>query len=584
MRFLIYFKKIFQIISKKNRYYLIIQFLNLFIVSFFETLGIGMLALYVNFLANKEDFLSKIPPNINKFFQFYNFEDLFMYVSIFIVFLFILKNFYLFLSNYFTLKLKQRILSESSNRAFKAVIDLEYEKFSELQNSEIVYKVFNEVSRVSNFILGYILTTKEILLISFLITPFFITNFSSSLFMSLFFILIISILIFSIKKSLRTSARNINKFSILMLQNINSIVDNYILIKLNDKLSFFLKKFSNILSLNIKNRNKQGILQSIPRIVFEVLGVLILVVISIALSKSNLKIENFIGELTFLALAFARLIPAFTNLNSNINTILFNEESFKKFYNLFYKKKNNIELNNQTSKIALDEREFKIKLQNVSFKFKGDNNYLLKDINIQFNQNNLIGITGRSGSGKSTLIKLILGFLKPSNGQIFINDFNLKTPNLLKHHVGFMSQKVILSNSSIKSNIALGVDDQNIDQKKIEEIFSSRFFKDIFIGINSEYIINENSNNLSGGQIQSIGIARAVYSNSKIIILDEPTNNLDMMTKKIFIDYINSIKVNKIVFVISHDQLLLDKCDKVCLLKEKSLREVNIKDTFKEVY
>ena len=501
----------------------------------------------------------------------------FFQVSIIIILLFIFKNIVILFSNWFILRLKQRLLSKNSKEVFNQIINLDYEDFNKLNQSEILYKIINEISRVSSFIFAYVLVFKEILLITMLLIPLFISNYMVSISSFLFLLTFVLILIFFLRRQLRKVAQKINKHSSKMIQGVSDVTTNFMIIKLSNKFEFFLNRYINQLNLMTYQKNIRGILEVLPRITMEIVGVIGLVSFSLFIFMNDLNLQNYESLLVFTALAFIRIIPAFANLNLNLNNIFFNEETFNNFLNNDLKKdqkKSEVKIFSESEKKSL-QRELKFNFHNVFFKYKDQNDYILKEINVEFNENYLIGLTGRSGSGKSTLTKLITGFLKPTKGKILVNNIaSFADSKEWTKLIGYVPQKIILSNTSIKKNIAMGFDENQIDLKKIFEVIKKPFINEIIKKENIEFKVLEDGNNLSGGQIQSIGLARALYNDPKIIIMDEPTNNLDIKTKKIFMDQVQNIKQGKLIFLISHDEELLKKCNKIYVLKDQSLIEV----------
>ena len=580
MKYFIYTKNIFKILSPRANFFLFIYLLSLLFLTILEALGLGILSLYIGILSD-DKLILKLPNFINTYFINLTKEKMIYQISFFIVLLFLFKNLIILLTSWFSLKLKQLILTTNSRHMFEQLINLDYLKFYELNNSKITYKVYNEVKRVGNFIFGYVHTFKELILIIVLFGSLLYVNTKISLIAILICILILFTLIFLLKNKLKLIARRINKHSSLMLLSIGEIVDNYVLIKLSNKFKFFLKNYLNQLNLQVRNGNIKRIIQSLPRIVLEVAAVTIIVISSLIIFNLNLNFNEFIPILTFVVLVTARIIPAFTNLGNNVNEILFNEDSFNNFI------QNNFEFEAKISnnkifhqKINYQTSKLEVKLSNLSFKYKKEDEYILRDINAKFVENNLIGLTGKSGSGKSTIVKLIMGFLNPSMGDICINNKILTPKNKdWQSQIGYMPQRILLINSFLKNNIAMGVSDKDINENKVSSILNNTFFKEI---IDYEKLIKnkiqEDGSNLSGGQIQLIGLARAIYNDQKVLILDEPTNNLDFETKNKFIQFFNTIKKNKLIIIISHDRDLLSKCDNSYILKKKTLEEFKIKN------
>ena len=172
-----------------------------------------------------------------------------------------------------------------------------------------------------------------------------------------------------------------------------------------------------------------------------------------------------------------------------------------------------------------------------------------------------------------------MGFLKPLEGNILVNNENISAfTKQWRKQIGYMPQQIILINSFIKNNIAMGETEADISEEKISSIINDEYFRRIINYKNFENTkILEDGGNLSGGQIQTIGLARAIYNDKKVIILDEPTNNLDFESKKLFMKLFKIIKKDKIILIVSHDRDLLNMCDKSYILKENKLNEINLK-------
>ena len=155
MKYLFYIKKILKILDKKTKFYLFLQLINLFLLAMIETISLGILAIYAGFLTNKALILEQIPSSFRVYLANISHEVFFFQVSIIIILLFIFKNIVILFSNWFFLRLKQRLLSKNSKEVFNQIINLDYEDFNKLNQSEILYKIINEISRVSSFIFTY---------------------------------------------------------------------------------------------------------------------------------------------------------------------------------------------------------------------------------------------------------------------------------------------------------------------------------------------------------------------------------------------------------------------------------------------
>ena len=205
------------------------------------------------------------------------------------------------------------------------------------------------------------------------------------------------------------------------------------------------------------------------------------------------------------------------------NILLDEYENFKRISN--FKKKEQIDK-------KIDDHT--ISLQNVSFQYEGSNEYIFRNFNLNINKNSSVAVMGKSGVGKSTLGDLMMGLIEPSSGNILIGSNKIQDvkDSWLKY-IGYVPQETYILDDTLKANIALGVDNDKIDKSKIEEIISLLELDKIVerTELNSELILGENGVKLSGGQKQRIGLGRALYTNPKVLILDEATSLLDLVKK-----------------------------------------------------
>ena len=208
----------------------------------------------------------------------------------------------------------------------------------------------------------------------------------------------------------------------------------------------------------------------------------------------------------------------------------------------------------------------KIILDNVSFSYPGyDNNKIIKNLTIQIKSGDKIGIIGSSGSGKSTFINLIMGFLKPTEGKILIDDVDVTSLKYRINNLGFVPQEIFLLEDSVIKNIALGIDDEKINLDKIKAVSMSAQIYNNIDQLQDKFntVVNERGINFSVGQKQRLGVARALYRNTNILILDESTSSLDENTEKKFVEDIFSISNNQTIIFISHRMSALKKCSKI---------------------
>jgi ABC-type bacteriocin/lantibiotic exporter with double-glycine peptidase domain len=207
------------------------------------------------------------------------------------------------------------------------------------------------------------------------------------------------------------------------------------------------------------------------------------------------------------------------------------------------------------------------KISKISYKYPNTSKYLFENFSLEVIKGDIIGISGESGSGKSTLIKIIAGLLKPNFGEVYYNNeiCNDDLISLWQHKIGYVRQNVFVYNSSMKNNIAFGVDEQFIDYNKLNYALKLSNLEE-FIASNEygiEYNIGENGSKLSGGQIQRVGIARAIYFDSEIILFDEPVSSLDDIAQIKIIKTISDLaKKDFTIIISSHQKQVFKYCNK----------------------
>ena len=218
-----------------------------------------------------------------------------------------------------------------------------------------------------------------------------------------------------------------------------------------------------------------------------------------------------------------------------------------------------------------------IELKNVSFGYSAKKT-IIKNLNLDIKFGEIIGIKGTSGAGKTTLVNLMLGLLNPDKGEILIDTKNLNEyVKGWQKIVSYAPQRTYILDDTIKRNICFEEEDKNIDIKYFNSILAlssiDKLTKDL--DDNVDTFIGENGSQLSGGQIQRIGFARAIYKNPKFIVLDEITSSLDNNNEQIILDSVKSLSQKMTVLLISHREEPLKICNRVFELKNGNLNIIN---------
>jgi ATP-binding cassette, subfamily B, bacterial PglK len=206
----------------------------------------------------------------------------------------------------------------------------------------------------------------------------------------------------------------------------------------------------------------------------------------------------------------------------------------------------------------------KVSFKNVSYAYPNASNPSLENINFEVSIGSVVGIIGQSGAGKTTLINILTGLLNPNSGTVFIDNEDITDRVFeLRKFVGYVPQQIFLIDDSLKRNIAFGISDEEIDNERIESVIKSAQLEEVVermpLGMNT--VIGERGVKLSGGQRQRIGIARALYNNPAILILDEGTSALDTETESFIMSAVANLKGSLTIILVAHRYSTLNFCD-----------------------
>jgi ABC-type multidrug transport system fused ATPase/permease subunit len=226
---------------------------------------------------------------------------------------------------------------------------------------------------------------------------------------------------------------------------------------------------------------------------------------------------------------------------------------------------------------VLSEDEFapELEIQNLNFKYMNNDNEILKDVSFKIKKNSMFAITGPSGSGKTTLVDLILGILQPTAGEVYVSGLRPREAiNAWPGSISYVPQEIYIHSGSFLSNIATGISTAEIDRDQVVKVCEMAQLTDVLLSLPDglETIIGTPGISLSGGQKQRIGIARALYSNPKLIVLDEPTSSLDSDTEKLIADALKEINKSTTIILIAHRLSTLRNVDTICYLENGQVK------------
>ena len=551
----------------KKFYFLIVLIL---VSSIFELFTVLSFVPFINTIVNPSQELNYYNFLINYFDL--SQENLFIFYGLVTLSIFFISNILLiccaWMINFFIHDLGAEIYT----RLYKYYLNQKFSFHLNHTSSELSKRILQEANRViSGVLLNYFNIISKIITIIFITVMILLYDYSSALIclisLSLSYFLIYKFFRPLLVKNGTIISETFGKRVELINEGFGGIRE----VLLNNLQNFFSHKMSKANKDFAKAQAINSILFIIPRYIIDIclFGIILLIVII------NFKIINdnnseLLITLGLFAIASYKLIPsfqqvfsAFSNIRSNIVAYTFIEKDLKESRILNYK-------NDISNKIKDIES---IEMQDINFEYQSSYN-IFENAQILFKKNNIYSISGESGSGKTSLLDLISGIHLLQKGNIKINGKEINRvdyQNNISNFISYLPQNFFILNTTIIENILL--DNKNKDIAKINNLLTSLNL-DNFINdksLSHEYKLGERGSQISGGQKQRLALARSLYKNKKILLLDEFTSSLDKENELLVFKLLNEIKKDKIIIISTHSQDLTQQSDYVYQIKNKKI-------------
>ena len=489
-----------------------------------------------------------------------------------VIILFFLKNVSNYFALFFSTLIRNGVIKDLKKNIYEKIVVLPLEYFSKNKKGDLISRMSSDVNEVQNSFLSIIeIFIRDPLTIIFTLGAMFIISYKLTVFV-IIFIPFSGFIISFIGKTLKKKSLLVQKEQAELTSITEETINGIKIIKSFLAENFFISKFdvTNSRFLNFSNKliNRQNIAAPLS----EFLGILVIGVLlwyggKLVLIEMELKPAAFI---TYMGLAYGVLTPA-KSISKAFYSLKKGNAAAERVFDIIDM---HSEYFNDSKNNKLNFFEKEIEFDNVSFKY--DKSKVLENISFKVKKGQMVAIVGASGSGKSTLVNLIPRFYENITGKIIIDGFDVKDlpRSDLRSIIAVVSQESILFNSSIKENILLGDNSEDADEKlkKSISIANAQEFIDEYEE-KLNYNVGDNGSNLSGGQKQRIAIARAVYSNCPILILDEATSSLDSKSEKLVQNAIDKLMVDKTSIVIAHRLSTIQNADKIIVLEKGEIVE-----------
>ena len=550
--------------DKRKKDVKVVFFLSI-LSSLAESISIAMLVPFISFFVSPDNYI------FNYFFEnFFNLlsitsqKDILTIVSFSFVLIVLLSSFiklqYVKSSN----ELTDNITSDFRIKIFKFLINQDFSYYFKHGSNEILSNlsqktgsftviIFSAINIINSILISLAVVT--ILIINEpLYTPLIITS------ILLFFFIIFKIKSTSVLKKGQTINLNQN-FMIDIFQNTVGYLPEIIIYNLKN---FFLKTLGKVSKETAKSGAEVRTISMSPKIYLETFIIIFVVLVVYFSDLGERSIESNISYLAILAFGTQKCLPLLNNIYSLSINYKASVPTVTSFLNILDTEKMNVIKDPGYESLKFEN---KIKLDNLTFKYNKNSANIINKFSFDIVKGEKIVIKGQTGSGKSTLTNIISGLLTPSNGRILIDGTLINSENVKnwQKNIAIVPQTVFLNDATILENIAIALDVNAIDFKKVKNSAKIAQIDSFIESLPNKYNekVGERGVRLSGGQRQRVGIARALYRNAKVIILDEPTNALDTETEKLVMDSISRLGKDITLIMISHSDSSLKYFDKI---------------------
>ena len=459
-------------------------------------------------------------------------------------------------------------------RLIEGYLQQPYSWFLSRNSADLGKGILSEVSQVIGNGINPLMELIAKSIIAFtLVTLLALVNLKLALTVSLIFGGIYLIIFYFVRKFLNQTGKKRFENNQLRFSIVKEAFDAIKDIKVGNLEKIYIENFSKTSKNYAKTYASQQVVSQLPRFILEAVAFGSVILILLYSMKNGKGLNNSLPIISLYVFAGYRLMPALQQIYSSFTQLTFILPSINKLHN---------DLKNLESKINYqDENKIlfsrKINLNHIYFNYPNSSRTALKDINLTIAANSKVGFVGPTGCGKTTTIDIILGLLKTQKGTLEVDGkiINEKNSRAWQRLIGYVPQNIYLSDDTVIANIAFGEEFENIDQemvKKVSKIANLHQF--IIEEMPKQYFttIGERGVRLSGGQRQRIGIARALYHNPKVLILDEATNALDNQTEFEVMESISNLDNKITIILIAHRLNTVKNCNKIFLLDKGQLK------------
>lgn len=587
------FHKLNFILTKEQKWYAALVFCMSVVSALFELVGISILVPLINAFLTPEELPEK--PYIKPFIQLFHLqsmEQIIVFVCIVIIVLYIVKNVYAAFYVWVSAVFSNKIMRELSTRILSAYMKQGYGFFVAHNSARLLSGATTDVSSVYTIISQLFalfnkgLTILCITALIIAVTPelaFFLLGL-------IIFCFLLTQLIF--RRPLRKYGKLAREYSFKCNQAALEAIQGNKEVLVTNRQSYFIKQYAKCKAgANAANvRILMG--EATPAFIIEavcITGLISAVAVEMLVSDNAFAL---LSQLAVLVMAAFRILPTLGGILSSINALIYSAPALTASYETLYLVKelesNPRNIQKEMKESSLRDKQFEndLTLSHISFSYESRNEKVIDDLDMTIKKGTSVAFIGTSGAGKTTLADIILSLLKPQEGQILMDGIDIEDlGGRWNQIIGYVPQSIYMTDASIRRNIAFGVDDSEIDDERVWKALEMAQMKDFVMNLSGKLDtwVGEWGVKFSGGQRQRIAIARALYGNPDILVLDEATAALDTETETAVMESIDALQGIKTLIIVAHRLTTIRNCDVIYEIKDGKAIERQKKEIFSDM-
>lgn len=576
-----------KIFNRKESFNFYILLLMMLIGAALETLSVGLIFPILSIIVNPTEF-SKLD-SLSIFFDISIISGDTITVVIYGVIIFfsvyVFKNIFLSYLFWRQSKFIYNLMASTAEKLFKGYIYKPYIFHIQINSAELIRNLTTEMNLFNGSIKALTTLLTELLVLVGIASLLLFLQPMVSFVVGIFLLLATAVFYLLTKNRIKKWGEDRQFHERYRIQHLQQSIGGNKEIKILENEREFINQFKKHNSEWGNIGQRQNFIEAIPRLWLEIVAIGLLSILIILLISTGNSLSEIIPIIGMFGAAAFRLLPSINRTIGALQRLIYTLP----VVNIISNELRDILVDDNIiphqeikKRKTLNKKQFKtwrkVKIENICYKYPNSNEMILKNLNLTFNRGQSIGIIGRSGEGKSTFVDVLLKLLPAESGKIFLDNSEVDNDILSwRSEIGYVPQQIYLIDDSLKKNIALGLREEDIDQEKlINAIKLSQLDKFVSsLPNNIDTKVGERGVQISGGQSQRIGIARALYNDPSIILFDEATSSLDSSTENEVMRSIDSLKGDKSVILITHRTSTLKNCDTIYKLQHGSLIEVS---------